>query len=405
MPLTPITSNGETMIRRKFIQTSGLLSLVPWVPRFVHQLSQTTRPKSDENILVVVEMNGGNDGINTLVPFRDDVYPRCRPTLKVQQDRLLGLSDEMGFHPAMRASKELFDDGELCVINGVGYPNPTRSHFESLEIWHRGIRKKGRESGAGWLGNALDISRSKDRVQMDGYFIGDQAVSQALVSRRAQIAALARFSDLKLNENIRLNEQQKTDVGDISSFVQRQLTNAYATSSQLTDVPDTSTGGFPSSQLGQQMRLISQLIKGGSGARVYYTVQRGYDTHSIQANRHSELLSELSNATQSLVNELKKSELAERVIVLAFSEFGRRVNENASFGTDHGTAGPVFLAGSRINAGLIGKTTSLSDLVDGDLRTQFDFRQIYATLLDRWLKIDSEKVLDEKFEHLDLIQS
>ena len=389
------------MIRRNFLKTSGLLSLAPLVPTFVNRLATQTKAQTDQKILVVIEMNGGNDGINTIVPHKDAEYAKRRPKLKLDPAQLHKINDDMAFHSAMRRSKEQFDAGEFAVINGVGYPNPNRSHFASLEIWHRGLQDSKRESGAGWLGNALDLARDPNGTSMDGYFVGTRSVSAAMVSRRAQIAALSRFQDLKLDPSIQpIGSQQQSD---IASFVQRQTTNAFATSRQIESVTKQSAAsGFAGDRLSQQMKLISQLIKSGSGARVYYTVQGGYDTHSVQTNTHANLLFSLSRAMKSFVDDLKRSELDDRVVVMAFSEFGRRVNENASLGTDHGTAGPVFLAGTKIKPGFMGKSTSLTDLKDGDLKSEFDFQQLYASLLDNWLGVSSEKVLQGKYEPLDL---
>ncbi len=239
---------------------------------------------------------------------------------------------------------------------------------------------------------------------MDGYFVGRQAVAEAMLGRRAQVAALSRFKDLQLDNSVSAtNLMQQQD--DIAEFVQRQVTNSYATAKQIESMSKQSSdaSAYPDNRLGQQMRLVSQLIKSNSAARVYYTVQGGYDTHSAQANSHSSLLFSLSRALKAFVDDLKANQLDERVVVLVFSEFGRRVHENGSIGTDHGTAGPVFLAGTPVKGGLIGETTNLADLQDGDIKVQYDFRQVYASLLDNWLEIDSTKVLEEKFEHLDLL--
>lgn len=302
----------------------------------------------------------------------------------------------------MRHCKLLFDDGEFGIVNGVGYPNPNRSHFESLDIWHRGLLQSRRPGNQGWLGHALDRSRDPDGIDMDGYFIGRQSVSAALVNRRAQVAALSRFGELRLADNIEPISFEAD--ASIEEFVGRQFSSAYATSKQIESFARSEPmSGFPSNQLGQQMRLISQLIKSGSAARVYYTVQTGYDTHSTQSNTHSNLLFDLSSSIKSFVDDLKHNNLDDRVVVMAFSEFGRRVQENGSMGTDHGTAGPVFFAGTPIKGGITGDTTNLSELVDGDIETQFDFRQIYATVLDRWLEIPSAEILDRTFEPLDLV--
>lgn len=392
------------MIRRQFLKSTGLVSLTPLVPGFVNRLAASTKPETDRSILVVLELSGGNDGINTLVPFRDEKYRELRPQLALDPDTLHKINDSMGLHRSLQGCKELFDDGTLSIVNGVGYPNPNRSHFESMGIWHRGIREGKRESGAGWLGHALDLARQKGQTDMDGYFVGRDAVAEAMIGRRAQVAALSRFGDLQLSESIEsiasANQQD-----DVTAFVQQQMSDSYATARQMESAAQetTASGGYRNSRLGQQMRLVSRLIKTGSAARVYYTRQGGYDTHAQQTNTHSQLLFELSSSLKTFTDDMNASGLGDRVVVMAFSEFGRRVHENGSAGTDHGTAGPVFLAGNTVNGGLSGETTSLTDLEEGDLKTQFDFRRIYATLLDRWLEIDSSKVLGKSFEHLPII--
>jgi len=392
------------MIRRNFLKTSGLLSLSPLVPGFVNQLAAAARPESDQRILVVIELSGGNDGLNTIVPFADEEYAKARPKLKLDPKQLHKLNDSLALNRSMSSAKAMFDAGDLAIVNGVGYPNPNRSHFESLKIWHRGLVGDKRDSGAGWIGHALDLSRDPKQITMDGYYVGNESVSAAMIGRRAQIAALSRFSDLQLDRTIKSTTQPKP-TEDIAAFVQRQVTNSYKTARQIESAAkrNTATTGFPGSRLGQQMKLVSQLIKTGSAARVYYTVQNGYDTHSSQLNSHSQLLFDLSRSMKAFVDDMKESKLDDRVIVMAFSEFGRRVKENSSLGTDHGTAGPVFLAGTPIKSGMHGSGPDLSELVDGDLKTQFDFRQLYATVLDNWLQIDSTKVLNKKFEHLDLL--
>lgn len=390
------------MIRRNFLKTTSLLSLSPLVPCFVNQLSTKARPATDESILVVVELTGGNDGINTVIPFKDENYAKFRPKLKLAQNELLKVTDSTGLHPSLRACKEQFDAGEFIIINGVGYPNPTRSHFESLALWHTaGVR---RDNNSGWLGHALDLNRKSGQTDMDGYFIGRDSVSAALTTRRAQIAALSRFKDLQLDKTVTPSDSLANQ-NEISAFVQRQLADSYTTAHHIESVSrnDNSSDGFPATRLGQQMRLISRLIKTDSAARVYYTTQGSYDTHSGQATTHSNLLSELSNSIKAFVNDLKKHQLDQRVVVLAFSEFGRTVRENGNVGTDHGTAGPVFMAGTPLQGGFIGETTSLSDLEDGDVKTQFDFRRIYATLLDEWLNIPAKQVLNQKYDHMDLL--
>ncbi len=394
------------MSRRQFLKTSGLLSLTPLVPGFVNQLAAATQPDTDQKILVVVEMNGGNDGINTLVPHRDELYRKYRPKLALATKSLHKITDSMALHSSMKYTKEQFDDDEFAIINGVSYPNPNRSHFESQAIWHSGLRDKKRENGAGWIGRALDLTRKKGQTELDGYFVGRQAVSAAMIGRRAQVAALSRFSDLQLDSSIQVLPQTN-DRQDIVGFVQRQVSDSYKTARRLESAAKKTGGseGYSRTRLSQQLRLVSRLIRSGSAARVYYTIQDGYDTHSTQPLTHLNLLQELSISLKAFVDDMKRNGLDDRVIVLAFSEFGRRVRENRSRGTDHGTAGPVFLTGTPVKGGFYGKTTDLSDLEDGDLKSQFDFRQIYASILDNWLNINSKTVLHDEFKHLDIIRS
>ncbi len=392
------------MIRRDFLKTTGLVSLSPLVPGFVNELAASTRPEADQKILVVIELSGGNDGINTVVPFSDEAYGKHRKKLKLPTDRLHKLNDSVALNPSMRPAKELFDSNQLAIVQGVGYPNPNRSHFESMAIWHAGMREGRRTAGEGWLGAALDHSRRPNQNGMDGYFVGRQSVSPALVGRRAQVAALSRFADLKLNSAAE-PIPSATAKSDISSFVQRQVTESYATARRIESVAKTQDKmeSYPSSAVGRQMQLVSQLIKSGSAARVYYTTQGGYDTHSAQLNTHANLLYQFSTSLKAFVDDLKQHELDQQVVIMAFSEFGRRVAENGSLGTDHGTAGPIFLAGTTVSGGLHGRVPSLIDLDNGDLKTQFDFRQLYATLLDRWLEIPSVKVLGQEFELLPIL--
>lgn len=392
------------MYRRNFLKTSGLLSLTPIVPGFVNQLSRQIEPNDDHRILVVIELSGGNDGINTLVPHDDEEYRKLRPQLAIETSSLHTIDDSMGLHGAMAACKELFDDGQLAIVNGVGYPNPNRSHFESMAIWHQGMCQKKRESGAGWLGQAMDLSRQAGQTSMDGYFVGRDSIPEAMTGRRAQVAALSRLEDLRLDHSIRALDQPD-EREDITAFVQRQVTDSYQMAQQMeAEIKNSTTDGFPNSRLGQQMQLISRLIKSKSAAKVYYTRQGGYDTHATQLRQHANLLEELATSMKAFHDDMDHHGLNDRIVVMAFSEFGRRVAENGTLGTDHGTAGPVFLSGSPIRGGLLGNRTDLSDLQDGDLRMQFDFRRIYASLLDNWLEIDSGSVVLNKFEHLELFK-
>jgi uncharacterized protein (DUF1501 family) len=320
--------------------------------------------------------------------------------------KLFKLDNHVGLHPNMKAAKELFDDGRLCIVQGVGYPNPDRSHFRSMKIWQTARFDREEHDGYGWLGSALDLAaqRTNNNAAASAIYIGDTETPVALWGRRSAATALSSAEDLILSPGLKTKAAAVADMpGDsLRQFVSKQVLSAYAAADEFerkqTNRDADSGEEYPETQLGARLKLISQLIRGGAQSRVFYTIQGGYDTHSNQLYTHSNLLGEFAGALKALLNDLKAVNLDDRVVVLAFSEFGRRVTENDSQGTDHGTAGPVFLAGKPAKGGLVGSTPDLTNLDAGDLKMQFDFRQVYSTILDDWLGVDSKSVLGESFE-------
>jgi uncharacterized protein (DUF1501 family) len=377
------------------------------LPAVFSNSARAATTESDAKVLVVVQLDGGNDGINTVVPLGNDAYGQVRNKLRLDEDRLHKLDDHVGLHPNMKAAKELFDDGRLAIVQGVGYPNPDRSHFRSMRIWQTARFDDAEHDGYGWLGRALDARKTGNVAsgEAGAIFVGNQETPVALWSRRSQALALARAEDLHLELGLQRVAEQPV-VGDdhnVHQFISKQMMSAVAAADDFQKQQLGGGGAYPNTQLGRQLKLVAQLLRSGSQARVYYTSQGGYDTHSAQLFTHAGLLREYSDAVKSLVDDLKSDGLDDRVVVLAFSEFGRRVKENDSAGTDHGTAGPVFLSGSPVKGGLLGNAPNLTDLDAGDLRMQTDFRQVYATLLDQWLDVPSETVLGAKFEPLPIL--
>ena len=393
--------------RRTFLKASALISMSPLIPGFVDRTAFGQEPDADKPIIVVVEMNGGNDGLNTVVPYGQRGYRKARPKIRIDKDQLLKIDDEVGLNPAMVGFKELYDDGALAIINSVGYPNPNRSHFESMAIWHSADLKGTRANGNGWLGQYLDESVPKERIDLDGWFIGAGTVPPALVNRRSQIASVERLQELQFKslETAKQASQFGKGESDVSSFVSRCMTNSFASAEHLESIMKSKTTDvrFPATALGKKLSVVSRLIRSGAASRTYYTIQAGYDTHANQLGSHANLLGELSSSVKALVDDLKQAKLDQQVVVLAFSEFGRRVEENQSQGTDHGTAGPVFVAGTHVKGGLYGDVPDLSNLEQGDLKVKLDFRQVYGTLLDKWLNVPSEKVLKKKYESLEFV--
>ncbi len=409
--------------RRKFIlHSSSLVSLSPLVPTMLWRAAQAATPQADAKALVVIQLDGGNDGLNTVVPYGDDAYAIARVKLRLETRELHKLDDHVGLHPRMKSAKALFDDGRLAIVQGVGYPNPDKSHFRSMRIWQTASMDDAAHNSYGWLGQALDRSPGDSSGEAAAIYIGEEQTPVALWSRRSAATALSRLDDLTLTRprlsEIRgpslrhgessIGETRLREADAVQQFVTRQVLSAYAAAEQFRNqelaTKESRPSKYPDNALAGRLELISRLLKSGSRARVFYTAQSGYDTHASQLQTQANLLGELSSALKAFLDDLKEAKLDERVLVLAFSEFGRRVEENDSQGTDHGTAGPVLLAGPAVKPGLHGKTPTLSDLSGGDLKSSIDFREVYATVLDKWLDLRPPDSLTG-FKDLSLLRS
>jgi uncharacterized protein (DUF1501 family) len=401
------------LTRRDFLKASlldaSLLALAPAVPGFLAATARAAAPDREGRVLVVIQLDGGNDGINTVVPFADDGYARHRRTLRLDAANLIKISDRVGLHPSMTDAAKMIERGTLAIVQGVGYPNPSRSHFQSMAVWHTARVDVEEHTGSGWLGRVLD-ERLAAGDTSGSYFVGDGQPAAALAGRRSVAATLERLSDLALNDQkLAAPARALTSSGmepDLLAFVRRRALDAYTESDRVAET--IRSGGTTLHDAGYGLRgrlsLIAGLLKSGARARVYYTVQRGYDTHANQLQSQAGLLFELSNALKGFQDDLEASGLADRVLVMCFSEFGRRVAENGSAGTDHGTSGPVFLTGKHVRGGLIGETPSLLDLDGGDLKTKIDFRRVYAEILHDWFALPSAAALGGQFEPLPIIR-
>jgi uncharacterized protein (DUF1501 family) len=397
--------------RRDVLRTLPLISLAPSVPGFLAQSARAAAPQKDGRVLVVIQLDGGNDGINTVVPFQDEGYARNREALALPVKRLISVTEGIGLHPAMQGAGRMLEAGRLAIVPGVGYPNPDRSHFRSMAIWHTARFDPVDHTGPGWIGRGLDARAVPGTSGPASLYIGAGAVPSALRGTSAPAGSLEHIDDITLDQPSAANPaagdamDNRESSDSVASFVERAALDAYATADRLAALGrDDSNARYPSSGLAQRLRLIARLLKGGFGARVFYTLQTGYDTHRAQPGTHFQLLNELSGALEAFHADLGASGLLDRVLVMAFSEFGRRVAENGSAGTDHGTSGPVFLAGTHIQSGLIGSYPSLTDLVDGDLKMTVDFRRVYATVLEDWLGLASKTALNGTFERMPLFR-
>lgn len=402
--------------RRHFLKagsTAAALSFGRPAPALLQQAAD--HAKSDGRVLVVVELAGGNDGLNTIIPFRHDAYQKARRTLAVPESQVLSISEELGFHPVMNGFDELLQQNRLAIVQGVGYDNPNRSHFESMDIWHTCLRKDETRID-GWLGRFLESSIDRTGNDPAAMHLGPQKQPFALMSREVRVPSVRSLQQFRLEsgsqkafrESIReLTEAGRARSNDLLGFVQSSTSAALAASERVETArrqysPATA---YPDTALAQQLRTVAQLIDAGLSTAVYYLQLDGFDTHARQAGAQQSLLRQLSDALNTFLQDVDAHGHGDRVLCLAFSEFGRRVQENASEGTDHGTAGPVFLAGNRVRPGLIGRHPDLNDLQDGDLKHHTDFRQVYADVLQNWLNCSTEPILHGRFQPVRAIQA
>jgi uncharacterized protein (DUF1501 family) len=388
--------------RRDFLKTSSLLALAPTLPVFLARTAAAGSPAKDTKVLVVVQLDGGNDALNTVVPFADPNYAKLRPTLAVRQNDLVRLNDTLGLHPALRPLGGLLEAGHLAVVPGVGYPNPSRSHFTGMAVWHTARLDPADHSSYGWLGRALDPS-SGASCAVHG------SVPNALCGRRSRALALTGIEEmLLLNPGTarQASGQEPVQADGQVAFVRRQAVEGYAAADQLAALAHgPAAASYPATEPGQKLQLVAKLLKADLGARVLYSVQAGYDTHAGQRFAHAALLGEFADAVAAFFKDLRAARLAERVTLMAFSEFGRTIKENGSAGTDHGSAGCVFLAGPGVRGGVCGTMPSLTDLDQGEPRMTTDFRRVYATVLEDWLGVAGRDVLSGHFERIALFRA
>jgi uncharacterized protein (DUF1501 family) len=398
--------------RRSFfnqtLSSSTLIALSSTVPGFLARSARAAELTPEGRVLVVIELNGGNDGINTVVPYRDEGYERHRSALRLPTRDLFKIDDRVGLHPALSNLARLLDEGKLAIVQGVGYPNPNRSHFQSLKVWHTARTDAVAAEGPGWIGRALD-SRAESTASGPGaIFVGHTPPPGAVRGRRSAPIAIDRTADFLLGDDVAPRPGKPGSGADdeLTAYIRRSALDAYTTADRMAAVTRSGAPGrpYPTTPLAGRLEQISRLVKAGAGARFYYALQGGYDTHASQLPAHTRLLGELSGAIGAFLDDLTAARLAERVAVLCFSEFGRRVSENGSAGTDHGTSGPVLLAGALVRPGLVASTPSLTDLDDGDLKVGVDFRRIYAAVLDGWLGLPAAAALGGAFEPLALFR-
>lgn len=349
---------------------------------------------SGERVLVVVQLTGGNDGLNTVVPFSQDAYYRLRPTLALKRSSLHALDGDCGLHPALEELRPIFDDARLNVVQGVGYPKANRSHFRSLEIWHS-ADPEGAAKGLGWLGRMADQIVAAAPGSMPALHVGDEDMPLALMGRSVFAPSVSDENSLRLSDLQGLERERTSLLADEPGapnelrFLRASARNAYEAAKRMERaVERPSSAKYPDLTLARKLRLVAKLVAGGFDTRLFLVTLGGFDTHARQAALHAALLEELARSLSAFQHDLRTCGAGERVLTLVFSEFGRRAEENASRGTDHGAAAPVFLLGGPGRGGLLGSPPDLERLSDGDVGHTTDFRALYTTIERDWMGLE-----------------
>ena len=373
-----------------------------------------TSTKKDP-VLVVLQLSGGNDGLNTIIPYTNPLYNDNRPAVRVPDDQVLQINDEIGFNPAMAPMKRLYDDGKLAIIQGIGYPTPSRSHFRSMDIWHTCEPEKVGDEG--WLGRMIaELDPTKENV-LTGVNFG-RGLPRAMVAPGVPVAAVGNLESYGVLTGIEI-EEQRTKALDVFSRVYSPMIgqgpvldyfahtglDALKGADILSTAPESysSTVEYGSDSVAQYMRNIAQVHLANLGTRIMYTTApyNSFDTHAGELANHTKLWSETSNAVADFYDDLKEHNASDNVVLLVFTEFGRRVHDNGS-GTDHGAGGCAFVIGDAVKGDLYGEYPSLEEnkLVEGDLAFNNDFRGLYSTLLEKWMGLDAKPIVNGSFEQM-----
>jgi len=380
---------------------------------------QASSVAGSNKLLVIVQLNGGNDGLNTVIPYKNGIYYDSRPALAVPESEILSIDDAagLGFHPNLTNFKQFYDEGKMAVVNGVGYPNSNRSHFRSTDIWMSGHPEK--VVGTGWIGRYLDHSveqfhgstlpAGNVRGTLPLTMKGDQVVVPSIQNLDSYtLETDSRYPgdrQAQLDAFTAINSQTSTE--SFVNIIAESGLKAFESSEELQAAAAeyTTTVQYPGDPFGQALQLVSQILSGGLGTQVMHVSIGGFDTHASQdtaGTNHPGLLSAVDAGIKALYDDLVAQGIADDVTIMTFSEFGRRVRENGSLGTDHGTAAPMFVIGNNLKGGIYGDYPSLTNLdQNGDLIHTIDFRQVYATVLEDWLEADATEILQNSYNKLD----
>lgn len=396
--------------RKEFIQIGSLATASMMLPKFLKAFENKALVPGGNKVVVVLQLSGGNDGLNTVIPVRNDIYYRLRPSLSIRKGQTAQLTDEVSLHPSLAAFKALYDEGNLAILNNVGYPNPDRSHFRSMDIWHSASQSS-EYWNTGWIGRYLDAqcngcARPTQALEIDDVLSlalkGEQnnAIAVQNPQRLYGTANEKYFKDILKNHQDEHHDEQPVEY--LYKTMAQTLSSADYIFKESRLHPSGAT--YPNTELGAGLKTIASLIFSDINTKVYYISLGSFDTHVGQDNQQSRLFTQMNDAVKAFTDDLKKNGRMDDVLLFTFSEFGRRVAQNASNGTDHGTANNMFLiSGGLKKKGVLNAMPDLSDLNEGDLKYKIDFKDVYATILNKWLSADANKILGAKYSMLDFI--
>jgi len=396
------------MKRREFIRQSSLTSSLFMVPNFLKAFESIPAEALGFKKLVMIQLSGGNDGLNTIVPYRNDIYYKNRPGIALSSDGLIKANDDIGFNNNLAPLKNLYDRGYVSILNNVGYPNPNRSHFRSTDIWHT-ASDSNEYLDSGWVGRYIDAygKQPHSGIELDD--------SLSLMLKGENINGIATKNPAVLFRNMRtpyfkkvLEYQSDAHLSEHNlGYLYKTMIEAESSAKYIFETSKTYSSKleYPNNPFAKQLKTTAQFINSGIESKIYYVSMPGFDTHAGQANKQKRLLKTYAESMEVFVKDLEKNDTFKDTLVLTFSEFGRRVKQNAAGGTDHGTANNVFIIGKNLKkTGFYNEAPNLSDLdANGDLRYSIDFRSIYATILDKWLDVNDQSILRKSFDKLDFI--
>ncbi len=397
------------MERRDFLKNTALISGTFLVPAFLKPLEALAKSDlSGYKNVVIIQLSGGNDGLNTIIPYGNDIYYQKRKTIAINQTDVIKLDDMLGLNPNLSALKEVYDQGLMTIINSVGYPNPDRSHFRSMDIWQTASGSS-EFLTTGWIGRYLDSNCADCKNPYTAIEVDD---TLSLAMKGSKMKGIAVQDPNKLYQTTRepffknLEHDHANLSEDNLGYLYKTMIETYSSADyiQKTSKIYNVTAEYPATALGNQLKTVSKFINSGLQTRVYYVSLSGFDTHVGQQSQQGRQLKIYGDAVAAFVKDLKQTGKLDDTLVMTFSEFGRRVEQNASNGTDHGTANNILIYGGKLKkAGIYNGAPDLTQLDNGDLKYQIDFRDVYATVLDKWLNVNNSQILNKNFAGLNFV--